>query len=368
MNAKSPSTVAQPRCERDFGVLARPTTERLGGYGYLGLLQRSLVRLEEQWARGALPAHRACSLKDKREAEGRWLSGDPITRGEVEKPSNNFRCESFSCRPGDPMGCAAANARMKAKQSTFVLTRWLDNDGARVIYGVFDTRGGPDEPLASVMGRASSDFDKLKASDKGNWQQHVETETVAGYLWHLGAFRRQGRWIVRRWVFVGVRGTSTTKDTQRWSQRIKLDWKLRAAGQGGSGSFSGWARARGDRQAEIITRVAAGVTRYELRHAEERDIRQAARTIEAHGVGDRAWRPEEASMDDPWFVEYAKSFGGKPTWQSSRASSSAPEWRAALEDEEFKRIRFSNSHMRRPKKAEVARITGKRKPIEGDIW
>ncbi|MDQ4214044.1 hypothetical protein [Microbacterium capsulatum] len=257
---------------------------------------------------------------------------------------------------------------MKAKQSTFVLTRWLNNDGARAFYGVFDTRGGPGEPLASIMGRASSDFDKLKASDKGNWRRHVETETVAGYLWHLGAFRRQGRWIVRRWVFVGVRGEGAAKDTQRWSQRIKLDWKRRAAGQGGSGSFSGWARVRGDRQAEIIARVAAGVTRYELGHAKERDIRLGARIIEAHDVGERAWRPDEASIDDPWFVEYATAFPGKPTWQSSRASSSASEWRSALEDEDFKRIRFSSSHMRRSKKAEVARISGKRKPIEGDIW
>lgn len=358
--------------ERDLGVLTRPQGEPLGGYSYLSLLRRSLLRLAEQWARGVLPGHRACSVKDKAEAERRWLAGDPFTRSDVEKAQNNYRCGSASCRPGDPMGCGAANSRMKAQQSAFVLHRWLDVEDARVIYGVLDTRGEPAEALASVLERAASVFDSVKASDKGDWYRGAESEglRVGGFLWHLAAYRRQGRWIVRRWVFAGLRGEHSSRDLSAWSRRLSLGWKQRSAtSSGGSGHFSGWDRVRGDMQAEVTTKVAAGVTRYELRRGGERVGRWAAKIIESHDAGARAWILDEAAISDPWYAEYARAFEGRAIWQSSRVSSSDPEWAAALKDPGFRRIRFSGSHLQRKRKGDGAKPeSGPRRPAEGDIW
>lgn len=354
--------------ERRFGILAPHRVQSGWGTGYVAQLSRSLKLLEDQWARGVLPGHRACSLKDKAKVERRWLAGNPVMRHEARGVThNNYRCGSPTCRPGDPMGCAAANSRMKAKQSAFILDRWLDQEDARAFYGLFETRGGPGEELSSVLTRAAANFDRLKASDKGDWRRAGDAPAVGGYAWHLGAYRKQGRWIARRWVFIGTTGDGAPRTLQGWSRRISDAWKNQSATDGGSGAFSGWRRVRGAGQAEIIARVAAGVTRRELSTDSDVKVRRAARVIEAHDEGERAWLLEEASIDDPWYREYALAFERRPIWKASRAAKSHPEWSAAMSDPDFKRIRFSNSHIQQePSKSAPRSVRGKRRPVEGD--
>ena len=171
------------------------------------LRKESMRLLGIQWRTGPLRGHRGCSIGNR--------AVDDALRVHT-------RCNSDSCRPGDPFGCSMARARLHRSKCELILNGWVEN-GRTAWLGVLEVTASPQERLKNVLTSTQMIFEKPFANRP--WAREKEAYGIGGrFSTTEVTMTTAGGWIVRRWVVLASERELAEPDIDKVSARLHEMW------------------------------------------------------------------------------------------------------------------------------------------------